>query len=146
MASRAVLGWGTLFQTESLNSPNTWVTVAEVSNISPPASSRDVLDLSTGNAPNEWRTSIPGMPSPGEVVIDFNFIVTGNSPNEFDYYSDLKLEMDDQTIRRRRIVFPNGAAVEFDAYLTDLSSEIPVGAQIKATAKFTVTGEVDPIA
>jgi hypothetical protein len=137
--SGARLGYGTLFQTESLNSPNDWTTVAEVFNIGPPALSREVLDLSFGNAPNEWRVSIPGMPGASEMQIDFNFIPGGTA------YNSLKLEMEDQLIRRRRLLFVGGLSMEFDAYLTSLSSEVPVDSHMKATAKFTVTGEVDPI-
>jgi hypothetical protein len=84
------------------------------------------------------------MPSEGEVSFDFNFIPTGDSPFR-DYYSDLKLEMDDQEIRARRIVFPTGETLEFDAFLTGLALDVPTGAQIKATAKFQVTGEVGAI-
>lgn len=139
MSSDASLGWGTLFQTESLDSPGLWLTVAEVFNISPPTLSRGVIDTSTGNAPNEWQTCIPGMPNANEVSIQFNFV-----PGASDY-SSLKLELDDQTIRRRKIVFPDASEMEFSAFLTELSAEIPVDSQMKATAKFQVVGEVDAI-
>lgn len=143
--TEAVLGWGTLFQTRSFDSPDVWVTVAEVMNISPPAPSRDVLDLSTGNAPDEWRTSEPGMPDAGEISIEFNFIPTGNSPSDHDYYSALKEEFDDKVVRRRRIVFPDGETMEFDAYITELTSQASAESQLKATAKFRVTGEIGAI-
>ena len=145
MASQAQIGWGTLFQTESLDSPNVWTTLAEVSAINPPAPSRDAIDTSFGNAPDEWRTSIPGMPGAGEITLEFNFIPSGNSPADYDYYSDLKLELDDRQIRTRRLVFPRGEILEFDAYLTSISSEVSVGDTLKATAKFQVTGQIGPI-
>lgn len=143
--TEALLGWGTLFQTRSLDSPDVWVTVAEVMNISPPAPSRDVIDLSTGNAPDEWRTSEPGMPQAGEITIEFNFIPTGDSPSSYHYYSALKLEFEDKEVRRRRIVFPEGEIMEFDAYITELTSQVPVDSQLKATATFRVTGEIGAI-
>ena len=137
--SNAVLGWGALFQIESLNSPNDWVTVAEVFNISPPGLQRPALDKSFGNAPNEWTTSQPGMPNASEMGIEFNFVPGG------DDYSNLKSQFDDQVIRTCRIVFPEGETMEFEAYIIELSSEVPVDGQMKASAKFQVTGEIGPI-
>lgn len=137
--SDAILGFGTLFQTSDGNSPAIWSTVAEVTMISPPEISRDNIDLSHENGPNEWRENMPGLKSPGEMKLEFNFIPGGAS------YDDLFAELADQVIRTRRIVFPNGAVLGFSAFLTALGSEAPVDAQIKATATFQLSGQVDSI-
>lgn len=134
--SEAIIGWGTLFQTEIAT--NIWSTVAEVTTISPPGPSRDNIELSHENGPNEWRENMPGMKSAGEVKLDFNFVPGA------DTYNDLLAEMDDQVIRRRRIIFPNGAILGFSAFLTGLEAEVPVDAQIKASATFQLSGQIDP--
>ena len=137
--SDAALGYGSLFQTGDGGSPEVWSTVAEVVNISPPGVSRDSVDTSHENGPNEWRESIPGLKTPGEVSIEMNFVPGG------DAYADLFAELDDQQIRNRRIMFPGGEVMAFTAFLTGLESEVPVDAQMKATATFTLSGAVDPI-
>jgi predicted secreted protein len=137
--SEAVLGYGTLFQTSDGNSPAVWSTVAEVTMITPPGMSRDNIDLSHENGPNEWRENMPGLKTPGEVKLEFNFIPDGGS------FSDLMAELDDQLIRVRRIVFPDGSIMGFSAFLTGLESEAPVDAQMKATATFQLSGQIDPI-
>jgi predicted secreted protein len=137
--SDAVLGYGTLFQTSDGGSPAVWSTVAEVTMITPPNPSRDNIDLSHENGPNEWRENMPGLKSPGEVKLEFNFIPDGNA------YAELFAELSDQEIRTRRIVFPNGEIMGFSAFLTGLEAEAPVDAQMKATATFQLSGQVDPI-
>lgn len=138
MSTGAMIGHGTLFQTESLGSPSEWETVAEVSNIMPPVPSRDAIDLTHEHAPNEWRTSMPGMKSAGEVSFKFNFIPGGAT------YDDLYEEMDDQVIRARRLVFPNGAILPFDAFLKSIEPDAKTDTAITATAKFQVSGEAGP--
>jgi predicted secreted protein len=137
--SDAVLGYGTLFQTSDGGSPAVWSTVAEVTMIVPPNPSRDNVDLSHENGPNEWRQNMPGLKSPGEVKLEFNFIPDGTA------YADLFAELSDQEIRTRRIVFPNGEIMGFSAFLTGLEADAPVDAQMKATATFQLSGQVDPI-
>lgn len=137
--SDAALGYGSLFQTGDGGSPEIWSTVAEVTNISPPGVARDSVDTSHENGPNEWRESIPGLKTPGEMSIEMNFVPGG------DAYADLFAELSDQLIRNRRIVFPDGEVMGFRAFLTGLESEVPVDAQMKATATFQLSGAVDPI-
>lgn len=137
--SDAILGYGTLFQTSDGNSPAIWSTVAEVISISPPAPSRDNIELSHENGPNEWRENMPGLKSPGEVKMEFNFVPGA------DTYDDLFAEMNDQTIRNRRIVFPNGAILGFSAFLTNLEPSTPIDTQITAAATFQLSGQIDPI-
>lgn len=137
--SDAILGFGTLFQTSDGNSPATWSTVAEVISISPPEISRDNIDTSHENGPNEWRQNMPGLTSPGEVKLEFNFVPGGSA------YDDLFVELADQLVRTRRIVFPNGAILGFSAFLTALGSEAAIDSQIKAMATFQLSGQVDPI-
>lgn len=133
--SDALLGWGTTFQTADGAS---WLTVAEVTSISPPNPSRDSIDLGHENGPDDWRENMPGMKGGGEVKLEFNFVPGG------DTYNQLMAELDDKLVRRRRIVFPNGAILGFSAFLTSLEPTAPLDAQLKAAATFQVSGEIDP--
>lgn len=137
--SEALLGFGTLFQTESLDSPNDWVTVGEQVELSPPDESRDALDCAHEAKPGEWVESIPGRWRGGEMELSFNFIPGGVT------YAALEAEKDDQDVRNRRIVFPNGAILPFAAFLKGLSSAAPLNGALRATAKFQVSGQVGPL-
>lgn len=137
--SDAQLGYGSLFQTSDGGSPPVWWTVAEVTSITPPAVARDSVDLSHENGPDKWREFMPGLKTAGEVKLEFNFIPDGGS------YSDLFEELSDREIRRRRIVFPNGEVMGFSAFLIALDSDVPLDAQMKATATFQLSGPIDPI-
>lgn len=139
--SDAVLGYGSLFQTESLDSPNDWVTAdAEITDITLPSPSREVIDLSHESGPDDWTEAMPGKPRPGDMSIEFNFVPGGNG------YNDFKLEYADKTVRRRRIVFPNGAVMEFSAFVSELGAAVPLDSQMKATVKLQLSGSIDPIA
>jgi hypothetical protein len=135
----AILGFGTLFQTESLDSPNTWSSVAEVAEFELPPLEREAVDLSHELPPASWAESEPGMLRAGQVTLKFNFVPGGSA------YDDLAAEMSDQVIRSRRILFPNGYALPFDAYLIKLQPAAPISAGLAATATFQVTGEPGPL-
>jgi len=132
--TEAILGWGTLFQTEWPT--GNWTTLAEVTSLGLPSISRDSIDASHENGPDEWRENLPSLKSAGEMKIEFNFVPGG------DDFSFLKSELDDKVIRQRRVVFPNGSTLGFSAFLTGLDAEAPVDSQIKATATFQLSGQI----
>jgi hypothetical protein len=105
----------------------------------PPKPSREIIDRAHEHAPYEWTTSLPGMKRGGEMAFTFNFI-----PGEADF-DDLLAEMDDQEIRNRRIVFPNGSILPFAAFLIRLEPAIEIGGAIRCLAAFQISGQVGPI-
>jgi hypothetical protein len=138
--TEAMIGYGTLFQTtDSLDdSPVVWRTVAEVGDITPPYEERDAIDTSHELAPNEWKTSLPGMKAAGEVSFKLNFIPGGET------YQALRAELDDEVLYARRLVFPNGAILSFNAYLKRIETDAPTGGVIMASVTFQVSGEIGP--
>lgn len=130
--SDALLGFGTLVQTEVSGA---WRTVAEVTEITPPSMQRDVIDTTHEHGPYEWRDSLPGMKTPGELTLTLNFI-PGN-----ETYAEMKAEFDDELVRSRRIVFPNGVIMPFNAFITAFEPEAPSTEKLSATVKFQVVGE-----
>lgn len=130
--SDALLGFGTIYQTEVAGA---WRTVAEVTEITPPSMQRDVIDTTHEHGPYEWRGDMPGMKTPGEVSLTLNFIPGG------DTYADLRNEFDDEIVRSRRIIFPNGIIMAFTAFITSIEMEAPSTDKMSATVKFKAVDE-----
>lgn len=132
--TQARIGYGAAFQT-SLGGI-VWVTTGETTSITLPPISRDAIDCSHECAPNEWRTSIPGLKNGGEVTVDLNFTNL--------QYILLRDELSTNVPYFRRIVFPDGTAIQFSAFLTGLDSALTVGDKQSASARFKVIAEPGP--
>jgi len=135
--SNAVIGWGTLFQTGDNNSPVTWSALAEVKALTLPPLSRDIIDAGHECAPDEWREVLTGLKNAGDVSVECNFYKTT--------YQALLNELDDTTIKPRRIILPDGTQLVFNAYLTGVEVGVSVGDLISASAKFRVSGAPGPL-
>lgn len=75
--SNAISAFGTLLKRGNGQSPEEFVTVAELRNISGPSFQADVLDATVHNTATPWREFISGLLDGGEVTLDINFIPTG---------------------------------------------------------------------
>ena len=51
--------------------------LAEVTNITPPALARDMVDATHTESPQKWREFIPGLRDAGEVTLELNFLPDG---------------------------------------------------------------------
>ena len=66
----AYIGRGTLLQRGDGGGPEAFTTVAEVLNISGPSISRDAVDVTTMDSPDQYREFIGGLLDGGEVTFD----------------------------------------------------------------------------
>ncbi len=66
----AYIGHGTLLQRGDGGGPEVFTTVAEVLNISGPSISRDAVDVTTMDSPDQYREFIGGLLDGGEVTFD----------------------------------------------------------------------------
>jgi hypothetical protein len=133
-ATLAIIGYGTLFQTSNNDSPLTWSALSEVRSVGLPSLSRDVIDAGHESAPDEWRQILTGLKNAGEITVECNFIKTT--------YQTLLNELSTTTIKTRRIVFPGGTNLVFDAFLISLDGAITAGDIIVASAKFRPSDDV----
>lgn len=131
-ATLAITGYGTLFQTGDTSSPIVYTTLAEVNKLTPPPLTRDIIDAGHESAPDEWREILTGLKTAGEVSLDCNFIKTT--------YNTLFAELGSTVIKPRRIVYPGGTHLDFDAFLTELDVGLDIGGLMIATAKFRASG------
>jgi predicted secreted protein len=99
----ASIGHQNLFQIfDTAASPDTWVTVAEVTNITPPQFARDAVDATHTESPEAWREFIPGLKDAGEMSCELNL-----APDTATM--DLALaQFNSDTLTQARILFADG--------------------------------------
>src|SRR5688572_5498266 len=101
MTTSARIGHGTLFQTGEVgNSPITFTTLGEVISITPPNISRDSIDASHTQSPDQWREFIAGMKDGGEMAVEMNAISAGSDLQTLQ--TELQQEADG-AVRMRRV-------------------------------------------
>ncbi len=103
MTTNAAIGHRNLFQILNTGaSPDTWVTVGEVSNITPPSFARDAQDATHTESPEGWREFIPGLKDAGEISVELNLVPDSDS-------MDLILgTFDSDELQQVRILFADG--------------------------------------
>lgn len=137
MPADGKLGYGTKFQTGNGSSPETFTDLAFVTSITPPGLSRDSIDVSHMQSPDEWREFIAGMKDAGEVSLELNFLQGGSAflamLAEFNTVSA-------SATKTRRITWPDGSYMEFEAFITGFEPETPMDDKQVASVTFKVSG------
>ncbi|HEV7344263.1 MAG TPA: phage tail tube protein [Devosia sp.] len=132
--TQAGIGYGTLFE-YSLNNGGTWASLAEVTNITPPSDTVDVLDATHMQSPNRTREFIEGLVDPGEASFEMNFIP--GSP------ADVAIRGFRGSGRIScRITWVNGTIWTFKGIMTSYAPAVPTEAKMTATVTFKVTGSL----
>lgn len=142
MATRASIGYGARFQNSSETSPETFADLVgiEINKITPPQPKRDSVDVSHELSPDSHREFIAGLVDPGDVSFEFNWTPSSGVTGLTSLYAELALPSASAT-KTRRILFPNGASIQFEAFCTEISPEVPLDGKMTATATFKVTGQ-----
>jgi predicted secreted protein len=133
-----MIGYSTLFKTGNGATPEVFTTVAEVTNITPPAMSRDTVDATHEESPDGWREFIAGLKDGGEVSLDMNFV-----PDSADALAFMA-EWDatgSSALKNRQIVFPDGSIFAFAAILTGYEPDAPIDDKMAASVTLKVSGK-----
>lgn len=138
MTTSARIGYGTLFKTGDGNSPEAFTTLAEVTGITPPAYSRDTVDVTHELSPSAWREFIAGLKDGGEVKLELNFVASGAASTALTAEFDLD---GPQAVKNRQIVFQDGATWSFAAIVTGWEADAPIDDKMTASVTFKVTGK-----
>lgn len=138
--SEAMLGYGSRFLIESDNSPNQYVDLGEVFNITPPSSTVDQIDVTHMQSPGRRREFIDGLIDPGECSFEMNYIPGSTADVRLRGILDTPVG----TSRKKtcRIIYPNNEVDTFDANLMSYEPTVPTDDKMTATVTFRVTGTV----
>lgn len=137
--SEAMLGYGSRFLIESLDSPNQYYDLGEVFNITPPSATVDQIDVTHMQSPDRRREFISGLIDGGECSFEMNYIPGSTADDTLNSILDAA-----PGARRRtcRIIYPNNIVHTFDAELTGYEPSVPTDDKMTATVTFKVTGAV----
>lgn len=131
--SQAVAGVGTLFRRWN---GSAWVELAEITNISGPGMTRDVIDVTSMTSTGGYREFIAGFRNPGTMNLTMNF--------RRDTYDLLKSDFESDELQNYEIVLPDteNTTFEFEGLVTELPLSIPPDDKISAEVVIQISGEV----
>lgn len=138
--SDALLGYGSIFQIGSTDSPPTYTSLGEVFNITPPSSTVDQVDVTHMSSPGRRREFIDGLIDPGECSFEMNYIP--GSAADLALLDILDTPVDESRTRSCRIIYPNGFQDTFNANLQTYEPNLPTDDKMTASVSFKVTGTV----
>ncbi len=146
MASNAIAAYGSLFKrgaSDSGTTPQTYVTVGEVKNMSGPGREVSTLDVTTHSsaAQGPYREFIPSLIDAGEIEIEMNYVPTDST------HQGLQADLLNRTKRDFRITTaPNAAGasqnIDFVGYVTGMPHEFPTDEVMSASVKIKISGPV----
>jgi len=132
MSSSAISGVGTIIQKWGISS-SSWSTIAEVTNISGPGMTRDLIEVTSLDSTGGYREFIGGFRDGGNVVLSMNYIRASLDEFLADFESD--------TIQNYEIVLPDGTSIEFEGYVQEFPLTIPTDSQITMEATIKISGQ-----
>jgi predicted secreted protein len=131
-------GFGTLFQRGNGAGPEVFTTIASVTNISGPSRSRETIDVTAHDSPEQWMEFIGGLKDGGEVSLDINY-----DPGQVSH--DLDDDFDDSAPRNYRIVILPDTEDEHTwsiaGVMTGLEDEFPYDDKMARTLTIKVSGK-----
>jgi predicted secreted protein len=138
MPTQARIGHGTTLGLRAAGDhAGAYTNLGEVTNITPPPVTRDIIDATHMESPEGWREFIAGLKDGGEMSCDLNF-VPGSATDD----TLVAMQAEDDP-RDMQITFPNGVIWGFVAYCTGYEPTAPVDDKMTATATFKVSGKPD---
>lgn len=136
MATSAVGSHGTLLKRGDGGSPENFVTIAEVLDISGPALALGTEDA-TSHDSNFWREFIPTIREGGDVTFDIQYY-------SHTTHDSLIADFNNRTLRNFQVVFPITPTETwaFAAYVTGFSMSAPVEGKLTASVTLQISGAV----
>lgn len=129
--SNADIGYDSEFAIESAT-PGTYTKVAEVVSITPPPMTRDAVDVTHMESPNEYRQFIPGLADLGEATITINFVPSA---------TDALVTAFNAKRGNYQITFPNNVRLQFAGIVTGYTIDaLSTGEKMSATFTIKATG------
>lgn len=132
--SEAIIGYGAKFEVETAAGSDVYTELEEVTSITPPSSSVDVVDVTHMQSPDSTREFIQGLTDPGECSLEQNF-VPGSDTDVF-----IQAWRASRERRSARITFPNDVTWTFKAFVTGYQPDIPNEDKLTSSLTCKVTG------
>ena len=131
MASSAISGVGTIVQKWDIGTSD-WTTIAEITNISGPGMTRDLIEVTSLDSTDGYREFISGFRDGGNVVLSMNYTRAGLDEFLADFESTV--------IQNYEIYLPDGTSIEFEGYVQEFPLTIPTDSQITMETTIKISG------
>lgn len=112
--------------------------VLEVTSLSGPSQSRDTIDLTSHDSPDDFKEYVAGIIDGGEITVEGNFI-KGDALGQINFHTDMQAG----TKRSCFIVMPMavGGAWSFEAIASGFESTYPFDEKIGVSGTLKITGK-----
>jgi hypothetical protein len=132
-ATEAGIGFGVLFKVGDGAATEVFTTLdVEVTNIQPPGYSREAVDATHTQSPDNFREYIAGLMDAGEVQIEMNFVPAATDPVVTVLLAGKQ---------NYQLLFPGVATWTFAAICTNYQPSAPIEGKMTASATFKVSGK-----
>jgi predicted secreted protein len=137
--SGAIWAYGSLLQmSETL--AGTYVSIAEITELTPPSMSADDIDVTSHSSPDGWREKIKGLKDGGEVSFKANWLPTDTT---HDGTTGLYEAFKSKYNKFWKIVLPDSiATISFAGGLTAFEPDLPLEEQATLSGTIVVSGAV----
>ena len=140
MATAAEFAHGTLLKLGNGGAPETFATIAEVSDLKPPQIHQEALEATSHDSTDGWKEFVGGLLDAGEVTLTVNFLPTHATHS---YSAGLIKDAVNRTKRNFQLVFPDagGTTWTFAALVTAFEPNAPVDGLLTADVTLTISGK-----
>lgn len=137
--SSAIWAYGSLLQIGDGAASENFTTVAEITELTPPAMSRDDIDVSNNSSSDGYREFIPGWRDGGEVSAKANWLPTNTTQ---DYTTGLHAQFNDNVKHNYKIILPSTLiTISFSGFLTAFEPDLPLEEQAQLSFTIKISGK-----
>jgi len=141
-ASAAFWPYGTTLKMGDDGSTETFASIVEVKDITPPQLSKDSIEVTSQDSDNGYREFIPGWKDSGEVSFEGNWIPENSTQ---DGSTGLLASFNDDDNHNWQIVLPaggGGGKLEFSGHVTNFEPDLPMEDVAKLSITIKLTGKM----
>jgi predicted secreted protein len=140
MATGSKLGYGSLLKRGNGASPQTFVTVIEITGISEFGSEAALVDVSNFDSPGGYREYILGLKDPVEISVTGNFRPDSTTQSAYD---GLQYDHNSSVIRDFKLVLTTSLGTyNFSALVKGFKASVPVDGVIGVTFTLKPSGAI----
>lgn len=134
--TNAKTGFGTKVYRGDGATPEVFVAIAEIGDVTGPEKRLQTEDATHMESPDGYVEKIPTIREAGDVSFDMH-LIEGNTTQ-----SPLFEDLDNGTERNFRLVFPSGTTrISFAAFVTSIGPSFPVKGKMVRSVTLSVTGK-----
>ncbi|PCG09652.1 hypothetical protein COA17_07275 [Sphingomonas ginsenosidimutans] len=134
--SQAMTGLGIVIAMKATANATTYTDIGEPTDITPPQSMDDEIEVTHYNSPNGTKEFIGGLTDPGECTFTINYIPDGATE---------RLILGAKALRKPRgfkLTWPNGVTWTFDLLIRGFQPTAPLNDRLTAEVTGRVSGSV----